>query len=310
MLDSALEQQLTKFRDEYAIRGKGPLCVALVVTRHAKDLGLPLDPAQLLAESRGQVKGLGKAAVQGILKAHDISGILAHEGGRTSRGSVANMQAYVSFLNQLCQYRHVDLDDIEDWWVEQVREFFRGQPFLLHLDPGKSVRHVIQDLIGQADRRQSESGGLAVTGVLLQHLVGAKLAILIGNEVVQHGASVADQSTGRIADFDLPETAIHVTTAPTEGLLRKCRANAESGRRPVIITIAEKVAFASTLALQEGIQDRVDVLDIEQFLAANLLEHSGFRSDKEPTAARLIDKYNEIVDSCETDPSLRIQLRR
>ena len=47
---------------------KGPLCVALVTTQHARKMGLPLDPGDLLTDKGGQVLGLGKAAVQAVLK--------------------------------------------------------------------------------------------------------------------------------------------------------------------------------------------------------------------------------------------------
>ena len=41
---------------------------------------------ELLTEGGGQVFGLGKSAVQSILHRHDITRVLASEGGRTSRG--------------------------------------------------------------------------------------------------------------------------------------------------------------------------------------------------------------------------------
>ena len=61
--------------------GKGPLCVALIVTRYAQERGLPLDPEKLVTKSGGQVRGLGKAAVQSVLRRHGIERVLAAEGG-------------------------------------------------------------------------------------------------------------------------------------------------------------------------------------------------------------------------------------
>jgi hypothetical protein len=46
--------------------------VALVVTRHAREKGLPLMPDELLTERGGQLLGLGKSAVQSILAVHDL----------------------------------------------------------------------------------------------------------------------------------------------------------------------------------------------------------------------------------------------
>ena len=37
-------ERLKEFSQKNRMKGKGPLCVALVVTRHGKKLGMPLDP--------------------------------------------------------------------------------------------------------------------------------------------------------------------------------------------------------------------------------------------------------------------------
>lgn len=51
-----LIEQLAEFSKTNSLGGKGPLSVALVVVRHAKDRGLPLDADQLLIKSGGQVR--------------------------------------------------------------------------------------------------------------------------------------------------------------------------------------------------------------------------------------------------------------
>ncbi|WP_143566669.1 DUF4928 family protein, partial [Stenotrophomonas maltophilia] len=91
---------LRDFNKDRKFNRKGPLCVALVVTQHARK-GLPLNPDELLTEAGGQVLGLGRGAVQAVLNRHDITRVLAAEGGRTSRGSISNMREYVAFLNGL-----------------------------------------------------------------------------------------------------------------------------------------------------------------------------------------------------------------
>src|SRR4051812_35120667 len=98
---TAHRAELERFASEKGFRGQGPLSVALVVTQHAKETGLPLNPGKLVTEGGGQVLGLGRGAVQGVLKRHGIERILAAEGGRTSRGSLGNMREYVVFLNSL-----------------------------------------------------------------------------------------------------------------------------------------------------------------------------------------------------------------
>ena len=59
----------------------------------------------------------------------------------------------------------------------------------------------------------------------------------------------------------------------------------------------------------EGIADRIDIWDVEQFVATNLHELSSFNdAERRITIDQLINEYNKIVDACETDPSLRIRL--
>ena len=77
--------------------------MALVVTKTAKQNGLPLNPESLRTDEGGQVAGLGKAAVQSILEEYKITKVLAEEGGRTSRGSLGLMKTYVETLNELAK---------------------------------------------------------------------------------------------------------------------------------------------------------------------------------------------------------------
>lgn len=61
----------------------------------------------------------------------------------------------------------------------------------------------------------------------------------------------------------------------------------------------------------EGIEGRVDILAVDQFLVANLHELSGFQdSERLSTIDELIAEYNKIIDAHETDPSLHINVGR
>ncbi|MDH7601925.1 MAG: DUF4928 family protein [Armatimonadota bacterium] len=306
-----LDTALREFAQQNRMKSKGPLCVALVVTRHAKRLGLPLRPDELLTEAGGQVMGLGKSAVQTILNEHGVTRVLAEEGGRTSRGSVGNMRKYAEFLNKLNEGDRIDLDAVEKWWVQRVKEYFAGKPFMLRFDTSKSLRAVVRDLIEQAEKRQSQSPGATFVGTMLQHLVGAKLNLLLDTLVEHHGASVADGVSGREGDFIIEDVAIHVTTSPSEALLRKCAKNLDCALKPVIITTRKGALVAEGLAEQAGIGDRLDVFEAEQFLAGNLYELGKFaQAGRRTTAEQLINEYNNIVDECETDPSLQIEIAR
>jgi hypothetical protein len=275
-------------------------------------MGLPLDPDRLLTEGGGQVLGLGKGAVQAVLKRHGITRVLADEGGRTSRGSLKNMREYVAFLNKLHRKGDVNLDAVEAFWIERVHEFFAGKPFKIKLDAARSLRMVVRDVVAQAVDRQKTSPGMYYAGAVLQHLVGAKLECVLGKGSVEHNSfSAADAPGSRVGDFLVGDVAVHVTTSPGEAVIEKCRENLNDGYRPILVTLQRGVTVAEGLAGNAGLADRIDIFEVEQFVALNLYEWGKFGADGRKTAvADLVERYNEIVDEFETDPSLRIELRR
>lgn len=306
-----LANLLHEFASSHKFLGnKGPICVALVITRTALKSGLPLDPAKLVTAAQGQVLGLGKGAVQAILAEYNITKVLAAEGGRTSRGSMGNMQEYVAFLNEAAKRKGFDLKIVEAWWVQQVHDFFDSTPLKLKVDTGSSLKACPTGIFDEAKRRQSENRGSTVLGAVMQHLVGAKLESLYPNHTINHsGYSVADSPTGRVGDFQIGDCVIHVTTAPGTLLLQKCLDNLDRGLRPLIISTNAGAALAETLAEGEGFNRRLEVLDITQFLVANMLEWTGFDGNqRRHTFEDLIFRYNAIIDSCETDPSLKIEV--
>jgi len=256
------------------------------------------------------VAGLGKAAVQKILESYGIQKVLAEEGGRTSRGSLGLMEAYVSVLNELNDEKVVDLEEAQKWWINRVRAYLASEGPKFHFDTGKSLRANIGDLLRQAGELQATAGGTNYVGLMLQHLVGAKLDIVLGEgRLKHHGSSVADQPTGRHGDFQVERVAIHVTTHPSEALISKCANNLRSDLKPLIITIAEAVEPAEFLLKNANLADRVDVLDAAQFLTANIYERSLFKTTQyKVTLTTLLERYNAIVTICENDPSLLIKL--
>lgn len=301
------KQLLVEFAKANRFAGKGPLSVALFITQKAR-AGLPLNPEKLLAKSRGQIEGLGPSAVQAILSRHGIERVLSKEAGRTSRGSIAKMLDYTKFLNS---YKgDIDLDLVELFWIGRVREFFAGKPFKLRVDGALSIRAAIRDVLQQAKLRQTEIVGSRFEGTMLQHLVGAKLDLVLQvGKIQHHSVSEADQADDRAGDFIVGDVAIHVTTNASESLLQKCVANLGAGLHPLIVTLPAKASVADSMAETAGVQDRIDILDIEQFLAANLHERALFNSkSRKPKMLELIEHYNALIDEFEADPSLRIEV--
>jgi hypothetical protein len=232
---------------------------------------------------------------------------IVSEGSLTRNDCLILMEAHVQTLNDLHENGAVDLNEVQDWWIEKVKAHLASEGPEFNFDPAKSLQANIEELFQQAKEVQTNGGGTNYVGAMLQHLVGAKLDFVLGvGKIDHHGFSVSDQSTDRNADFEIDGVAIHVTTYPSEALLRKCEANIRSGLKPVIITLDDGVGGAAFLLKNSPIADRVDVLDAVQFLTANVYERSLFQAATcKLTLTRLLEGYNAIVEKCETDPSLK-----
>ena len=302
-------ERLKAFQDENNIYTKGPLSLVVQFTRMVSNKVFPLDPNDYQTSSKGQVAGLGGANLKKILREHGITQLLSSEGGRTSRGSMGLMIKYVDFLNGWNSEETVDFSVVENYWADQVIEYFRNQPFILTADTSKTIGANLDELFEQAKKRQKENPGTQYLGTVLQHLVAAKLCLILPEGAFEiHGASVADGPTDRNGDFVINNTILHCTTMPGALLIEKCKANLRSGCHPVIITIFERVHTALNLAEDAGIGGRVEVWDIQQFLASNVYEHSLFdESQRNAKLAAIVNNYNKIVLEAETDPSLRIE---
>lgn len=303
------KERLKAFQIENGVVTKGPLSVAIQLTDIIKTKQFPLNPDDFKTEKEGQVAGLGGGNLRKVLKKHGITQQLSAEGGRTSRGSMGLMIKYLDFLNAWNEEEPVDCEKVEEFWAEQVREYFRNQPFVLTADTAKTIGANLDELFEQAKKRQKQNPGTQYLGTVLQHLVAAKLCMIMPDHSFEiHGASVADAPTERSGDFVINNTIIHCTTMPGALLIEKCKANIRAGCHPVIITIFERVQTALNLAEDAGLGGRVEVWDIQQFLSANVYEHSFFdESKRHSTLSEIISRYNNIVRENETDPSLRIE---
>ncbi len=303
------EEKLKAFQTENNIVTKGPLSLVIQFTRMVSQKEFPLNPDDFQTSSKGQVAGLGGGNLRKILGEHGITQILSSEGGRTSRGSMGLMIKYVEFLNAWNAVEPVDFSAVENFWVEQVRGYFRNKPFILTADTSKTIGANLDDLFDQAKKRQLQNPGAQYLGAVLQHLVGAKLSLILPEGSFDfHGASVADAPLQRSGDFVMNNMVIHCTTAPGAPLIEKCKANLRDACYPIIITVFDRVRTALDLAADAGLGGRVEVWDIQQFLSSNVYERSSFdEAKRNSTLADIIDKYNEIILERENDPGLCIK---
>lgn len=305
-----VEIGLKTFAEKNSVFSKGSLSAVLILTRRASKMPMPLSTANFLTGKKGQVAGLSGPAIKKILNDHGIDRALAEEGGRTSRGNLALMNEYIGYLNKLDGKRLLDFAMIEKWWVERVKLFFAAQPISVRADVSDSLRTIISGLLESALARQRECTGTMVVGAVLEHLVGAKIAIALPKVTMTHKSfSSSDESLRAKGDFLVGDTAIHVTVAPTEALVRKCRRNLSEGLRPLVVTTEDGVGGMMALAKNDGIASRIDILEVSQFLTTNVYEWIGFQSQKRSMSLEnLVNAYNKIIDDYETDPSLKISI--
>lgn len=237
--------------------------------------------------------------------------VLAEEGGRTTRGNIAKMRAYVDFLNAASSAGTLDFEQAERYWIAKVEAFFASKPLKLRIDPQLGMRAVVRKLLDEAKKRQSMQKGATFVGTVMQHLVGAKLSIVLAPNVSvkHHSANQSDQNSTRTADFDIGDVSIHVTNSPSESLIAKCRENLQANRKPIVVTSAKGVVLADGLAENAGIAESLDIIEIEQFIATNVHELGRFaNAASRGKVKEIVEKYNEIVGSKETDPGLMIEI--
>ncbi len=173
------------------------------------------------------------------------------------------------------------------------------------------IRHGRQDSI----RSHVESVFLAVRGMedpvtgewqglhLMRHLVAAVLSL---KGRLDHDAVVSMTSGSPVR---IGNVVIHVTHCPEWPLMHECFAESDQGICPLVISTRAGAAQAEALAQEVGMGRKMEVLDITQFLVAIMLERTGFNgSQRRNTFEELITRYNAIVEACETDPSLKIEL--
>lgn len=117
----------------------------------------------------------------------------------------------------------------------------------------------------------------------------------------------ADAQTG--LDFSFHGVTYHVTATMSQQLIGRCKENVLSGVHPVLLLPKRFVEKAWVYAEVAGIQDRISVLGIEDFITQNIIEMSTQgRQDFFATLKAIIEEYNRRLEEVETDMSLRIEI--
>ncbi|WP_445374633.1 DUF4928 family protein [Photorhabdus tasmaniensis] len=283
--------------------------VGLVVSHMIAD-GFPIDDSRLYSEGRSQVRGLSGSTIAKILEQHGETRLFTREGGRTSRGTIHLAVSFRDAMNGVNLSSKGNLDTkhisflLEEFFKNCVRiDYFDKQRITVDIETTKPVSSIVSDILNAAAERSDKP-----SGIVLQHLIGAKLQLRFPEvEIGLDRANAADQQTDREGDFQVGTTAFHITTAPMEKLISRCVENKRAGYRPVILTLESKVLAARQMAENVGMPEQISVQAAEVFIGTNIEEIAIYDGDKiREGVARLIRTYNERIKNIEIDKSLMI----
>ncbi|MEI7033508.1 DUF4928 family protein [Streptomyces pratensis] len=313
-LSAALETWYEDLRDTKGNVASNVMCAGLYMTEFLAS-HFPLEADHY--STRSQVKTAGGKQAQKLLAQHGEDRKFTSEGGRTSRATLDHARALADLLNAegieagvgaLTALELTALAGLlQAWFVERVQDDYFGRKSIeADISPDNPVRTAVAALI-QAGRLR----GGNTAGAVAQHLVGAKLKIRFPDEDVNvESYTTADVQTGRAGDYQIGDTAIHVTMSPGEKVfLERCADNLRHGYRPRVLVPEDRAAAASQLAANYGLADRVAIQSIEDFVGTNVEEIGGFTRDGVRDRLReLLVEYNARIDEAEADKSLKIQI--
>jgi hypothetical protein len=186
--------------------------------------------------------------------------------------------------------------------IKDTEDRLGGVPLKQRCDRCQSPAAWIDSILNAAELRS--------LGVVERHLVGATLQQRHPGIVVPNNPGHAgDAQTGRSGDFPLKDVSYHVTATDGKEATERCKQNIGAGVHPVLLVPRRYLENARVRADVAGIQDRVSILAIEDFITQNIIEMStSQQKDFFSTLKAIIDEYNRRLEEVETDMSLRIEL--
>ncbi len=194
------------------------------------------------------------------------------------------------------------IDELIQVLIAEINQWFERQNLKLSINRQDSPVSWITQILEEA---KSRSGG-----VVEQHLVGAKLQSRHPHIIIPNfPGHAADVQTGRAGDFVVGTTVYHVTASPTPHVIEKCRNNLNSGLHPVLLIPGDLISKTKSFAEYAGIQTRLTVISIEDFVALNIIEMaSGVQKPYFEILDYIIETYNQRLEQVETDMSLKIDI--
>lgn len=287
---------------------KGSIAAALHVLNRLRS-SYDLSISSHVAGGEAQITGLSAAAIQKVLAEFGETRTLSAVGGRSNRGARGDIAKLLDAmaplrLERMDESRRIAvLKAIQQHIVTKyVGRYFAVKRVKATFNINTTTWRFIQTILDNA-----KASGKA--GAVAEYLVGAKLTIRFPNKAIRNKRfSTSDVQAGFAGDFEIGNTAFHVTVAPMPELLAKCEDNLERGLRVyLLVPDAQVVGTRQNVELQ--LAGRITVEAIESFVATNIDELSEFDGNNLKSGfRRLLEIYNARVDAVELDKSLLIDI--
>ncbi len=128
--------------------------------------------------------------------------------------------------------------------------------------------------------------------------------------IPNHPAHAGDRQTERVGDFEISLLVYHVTSAPSRNVLQKCADNIRAGLSPILLVPRDQESRARFLAQDEGVDNELAIISIEDFIALNIIElATDENKDFFTVLKEIVEIYNRRLSEVETDLSLQIEVR-
>jgi hypothetical protein len=290
-----------------AFPARGTISGALVVLERLKS-NPNLDIDAHTAKGGAQIIGASGESIKRILNEFGESRPFVNEGGRTNRGLRGDIKTMldairVSGFEELTIASQKDrIIAMQKFLVQKVVDYHNLQRIKYVYYPAKTTWENIHELLAEARTTNKE-------GAVAQYLVGAKLALRFPNlSISNESYSTADVQLGRVCDFLIGNSAIHVTLSPMGGIYDKCRRNIEQGYRPHLL-VPHDILFGTKQNADHEAPEQIAVESLESFISQNIEEINEFSGERLHSGMRkLLEMYNSRVDQADNDKSILIEI--
>lgn len=262
------------------------------------------------AKSGTQLRGATPTKLKTmLLDRYGIEKEFVRDGIRTNRGNIPKCEDLLATLRCAGMpkvsktSRLKTLKKCQDHLAQEIKRWLEKRKLSISVDSSLSTYANLSRILQAAKEAKKD-------GAVSQHLVGAKLELRFPHLRVENETyTTADAHLGRHGDFQIQDTAFHVTVAPNLGHCERFRENIKKGLRPYLLVPERQVPAARNLVEDNSLTERVTLQSLESFLATNIDEMSDFGHAQVLSRMReLFDVYNRRIEEVEVDKSLKVEI--